>query len=75
MSGVEKVSPWNVEKGEGSVGSEEGAGRRPSLALCVILPIFCDPRSIDNILLDAATWSLLGCRTHMSQGEGQAQPL
>ena len=29
MSGVEKVSPWNVERGEGRVGSEEGAGSRP----------------------------------------------
>lgn len=32
MSGVEKVSPWNVERGEGKVGSEEGARSRPQAA-------------------------------------------
>lgn len=48
-----------------------GLGEDLLQQLCVTLPIFSDPRSIVNILLDAATWSLLGCRTQMSRKDAK----
>ena len=78
VQGNTSSEPWGFNVGETEEGHEprdEGLGEDPLQRLCVILPVCCDPRSIVNILPDAATWSPLGCRTQMSWGEGQAQPL